>query len=330
MRSPFAIALLVLALIAGAVLAACGDSVSDAAEGGGPEVVATTTQVADLVENVGAGRAEVKRILSPGADPHGYEPRPSDAAALADARLVLKSGGDLDEWLDDLIESAGGDGDVVSLIDSVDVIEGGHEHGEDEEHAEEGEEHAEGEADPHWWQDPRNAIRAVAAIRAALIRADPEGRATYERNARRYTAELRRLDAGIARCLDELPRRERKIVTTHDALGYFGHRYGVEIVGSVIPSLSTQAQPSAKDVAALVDQIRDERVKAIFPESGVSQRLESAISREADAEVGAPLWADTLGSDGSDGSTYLDAMAANTEAMVDGMSGGSVRCRPGG
>ena len=302
-------AVLLTALI---VLVAAGCGRGDASSSGkdGLSAVATTTEVADLVRNVGGERVDVHGLLSAGADPHGYEPRPSDAASIAEAGVVFRSGGDLDEWLDELVDNAGGDADVVELIDSAKTIEG------------------DGETDPHWWQDPRNAVLAVAAIRDALIEADPDGRATYERNAASYSSRLRRLDREIAACIDEVPSAKRRLVTTHDSLGYFADRYGLELIGSVIPSLSTQAQPSAGEVAELVDQVREEGVEAVFPEAGVSQRLEEALAREAGIEVGEPLWADTLGDDGSGAATYVDAMSANTAALAEGMSGGAVRCRP--
>jgi ABC-type Zn uptake system ZnuABC Zn-binding protein ZnuA len=292
-----------LAAVALLVVAGCGDD--DSGSGGSVSAVATTTQVADLVRNVGGERVDVDGILPPNADPHDYEPRPSDAAALAGADVVFRSGGDLDAWLDELIDSAGGDAPDVALTDSVRTT------GDD----------------PHWWQDPRNAILAVAAIRDALIEADPGGRAGYERRAAAYTRRLRELDARIAACIARVPAGKRKLVTTHDALGYFADRYGLEVIGAVIPSLSTQAQPSARDVNELVDQIRAEGVEAIFPEAAVSQKLEQAISRDADAEVGAELYADTLGPEGSEGATYIGAMRANAEALAEGMSGGLVRCR---
>jgi zinc/manganese transport system substrate-binding protein len=303
------IATIALVLLATAVATGCG---SDSSSGSDAQLtaVATTTEVADLVRQVGGERVDVQGLLSPGADPHGYEPRPSDAASLVDAGVVFKSGGDLDEWLDELIDNAGGDAEVVTLIDSVKTIEG------------------EGETDPHWWQDPRNALLAVAAIRDALSEADPDGRNVYERNAAAYSRELRRLDEQIASCIGKVPAAKRKLVTTHDSLGYFARRYGIDVVGSVIPSLSTQAQPSAGDIADLVDQVRDEGVEAVFPEAETSERLEEALAREAGARVGDPLWADTLGDEDSGAATYLDAMAANTAALVDGMSGGAVSCRP--
>ena len=315
--------LLALALVLAA--AGCGDSGGEGGSGGGEAaVVATTTIAGDLVDNVGGERVEVDTLVPPGADPHGHEPRPSDAVAIAEADLVVKSGGDLDEWLDDLIDNAGGEAAELTLLDSVELIEGGHAHAEDEAHDED-EAHGD-DVDPHWWQDPRNAILATEAIRDALTEADPGGRSAYERNASAYIAELRALDDEIERCMQRVPPGRRKLVTTHDSLGYFADRYDVEVIGSVIPSLSTQAQPSAKDVDALVEQIEDEGVAAIFPEAAVSQRLERAISRESGADVGDELWTDSLGDDGSGAETYLDAMRANANALAEGMSGGLVSC----
>jgi ABC-type Zn uptake system ZnuABC Zn-binding protein ZnuA len=269
-------------------------------------VVATTTQAADLVHNVGGERVEVTRILVPGADPHDFEPRPSDAKNLIGAKVVFRSGGEIDGWLDQLIKSAGSGAPVVVLIDSV------HRLGDD----------------PHWWQDPRNAELAVTAIRAALIDKDPEGATGYRRRAAAYERRLRRLDRGIARCMAEVPPAQRKLVTTHDSLGYFARRYRVKVVGAVIPSLSTQAQPSGRDTERLVSQVRREGVQAIFPESPLNPRLERALAREAGVEVGDPLWGDSLGQPGTDGDTYLKAMASETAAMVKGMTGGRTRCRP--
>ncbi len=321
------------------VLAAggCGsDDSSSSSDAGGVEVVATTTQVADLVREVGGDRVEVAQILQPNSDPHGYEPRPSDVEAIASAAAIFQSGGDVDDWLGETIESSGNDAPTVELIQGVEQREGepheegehGDEDGHDGEDAHEGEAHHGEDADPHWWQDPRNAIAAVAGIRGALIAADPDGRADYERNARAYTERLRRLDRSVAACIDEIPPAQRKLVTTHDALGYYADRYGLEVVGALIPSQSTAAQPSAGDTDALVDQIEREDVRAIFPESSLNPKLERAVARETGATVGDPLWADTLGPEGSGAETYVESIQANTAALVDGLTGGERRCTP--
>jgi zinc/manganese transport system substrate-binding protein len=301
--------LALVALLLAAVLASCGgDGVRAGGADGEVRVVATTTQVADLVRQLGGDRVEVSALLHPGSDPHGYEPRPSDVAAIADADVVFSSGGEVDEWLGDLIDNAGGDARAIALIDSVETIE------------------VDGETDPHWWQDPRNARLALAPIRQALAEANPDGASRYRLAASAYGRELRRLDAHLADCFDSLPPTARKLVTTHDSLAYLARRYRLEVVGAVIPSLSTQAQPSAGDVEALIDQIESEQVAAVFPESGISQKLERAISRESGAEIGGELWTDSLGPNGSGAETYVRAMRANADSLVRGMSGGTRGC----
>jgi ABC-type Zn uptake system ZnuABC Zn-binding protein ZnuA len=293
-----------LVLVVLLAVAGCGDG---SGSGDRLTVVATTTQAADLARQVGGSRVNVEGMLRPGGDPHDYEPRPSDVGAVADAAVVVRSGGEVDDWLKDVIDNAGGDADVVNLIDSVRPLDD----------------------DPHWWQDASNGVRAVDAIRAALSNADPDGRATYARNAERAARTLERLDHSIAACVERVPRAKRKIVTTHDALGYFARRYGVEVVGAVIPSLSTQAQASAGDVQRLVEQIRREDVEAVFPESSVNPDIERAIAREAGARIGDSLYADSLGPKGSQGETYAGALAADAAALVRGMSGGRVECELG-
>jgi zinc/manganese transport system substrate-binding protein len=292
--------LALLLVVIAAVAIGCGDDTGSR----GVTVVATTTQVADLVRDVGGARVNVEGMLRPGGDPHDYEPRPSDVAAVADATVVFRSGGEVDSWLDDVIDNAGGDAQVVSLIDSVRRLDD----------------------DPHWWQDATNGERAVEAIRAELTKADPGGRATFARNADRAVERLQGLDRQISACVERVPPAKRKIVTTHDALGYFARRYGVEVVGAVIPSLSTQAQASAGDVQRLVEQIRREGVEAVFPESSVNPDIERAIASEAGASIGDSLYADSLGPQGSAGETYTGALAADAAALVRGMSGGSVDC----
>jgi ABC-type Zn uptake system ZnuABC Zn-binding protein ZnuA len=295
--------LAVLFVLLAAGLAGCGDSGSGR---GGLKVTATTTQVADVVMNVGGSRVALTRILNPNSDPHEYEPRPSDARAVAEATLIFRSGGDVDDWLRGLLSDAGGHARTIDLSRSVRTVAG----------------------DPHWWQDASNGVAAVAAVRDALVRADPAGRALYVRNAAAYAARLRRLDRSISACIGELPKGERKLVTSHDAFGYYARRYGLTIVGALIPSLSTQAQPSARDTERLVHQIERERVKSIFPESSLNPKLEKAVARETGARVGGSLWADSLGPKGSSGATYAGSLRANTAAIVSGLSGGRLGCRP--
>ena len=292
-------ALLTVAVVLAAVLAACGEEDGSAGSGGALEVVATTTQAADLARNVGGERASVTGLLTANSDPHDYELRPRDVERIADADLVVRSGGEVDEWLDEAIEASGTDAPVLDLSAHV---------------ARRGE-------DPHWWQNPTNVVRAVPALRDAMASADAGGSAAYRKRADSYAARVRRLDAAVERCVAGIPAVARKLVTSHDALGYYADRYGIEVIGTVIPSLSTEAQPSAGDTAELIETIRDEGVDAIFAESSVSPKVEEAIAREAGARVGAELWADSLGPTGSGGDTYLRSIAANTRAIVDGLGG---------
>jgi ABC-type Zn uptake system ZnuABC Zn-binding protein ZnuA len=332
MLKPRRVPLIALLAVTVVGVVACGSddegpgtgATTGAAADRAPHVVATTTQVADLVRNVAGDGVQVTQLLAANADPHGYELRPRDVEAISAADLVIGSGGDLDDWLDEAIEQSGADANVVALIDSVETLEGGHGHEEAGEH--DGEEEAE-EVDPHWWQDPQNAVLAVGEIERALAVADPARARAYADRAERYRSEIEALDLAVAGCWDEVPAAERKLVTTHDALGYYARRYDLEVIGTVIPSLSTQGQASAGELAELAEAIRDAGVRVVFAESSVNSKVERAIADEAGAEVGKALWADTLGPEGSDGATYLESIASNTRALVGGVTGGAVSCR---
>jgi len=292
--------LLILAsMLVAAALSACGEA--GGSGDGAPRVVATTTQAADLARAVAGDRAEVTSLLKPNSDPHGYEPRAGDVKAIADADLVVRSGGEIDEWLQEAQRGAGSEAPVLTLG----------EHTREE---------------PHWWQDPRAALHAVAVLRDGLTKADAGGKAQYAANAERYSGELRRLDRAIARCIATIPPARRKLVTTHDALGAYARRYGLEVIATVIPSRSTRGQASAGKTAELVRAIKREGVPAVFAESSVRSDVEQAIAREAGARVAPPLWADSLGPKGSAGATYLGSLEANTHTIAAALGGDLDRC----
>lgn len=297
------------ALLAAALLAGCGSRGDQTTGSGGPIVAVTTTQLGDFAREVAGTRAGVRQILEPNSDPHAYEPRPSDVRAVSEAKLVVRSGGDLDRWLDDILRNAGSGARQITIIDALHTRS------------------LDGEVDPHWWQDPRNAVIAVQRIRDALIAADPSGRAVYAANATRYIASLHALDRAIAACMARIPADRRKLVTDHDALGYYADRYGIDVIGTVIPALSTQAEASAGEVAALVRTIRAAHVTTIYPESSVNAKLTQAIAQQTHATVGPALYADSLGAKGTAGATYLGSLRSNTEALVGGFTGGRERCR---
>jgi ABC-type Zn uptake system ZnuABC Zn-binding protein ZnuA/ABC-type Mn2+/Zn2+ transport system permease subunit len=291
-----------LALLA----AGCGSGAGGS--GKGLDIVATTSQLGDLARQVGGTAVDVHQLLQPNSDPHDYEPRPADVRATAIAAVVLRSGGEVDAWMGGVLENAGGSSAVVD-------VGAGRPYAREE---------------PHWWHDPRNAEYAVRRIRDAFAKADPAARATFDRNAATTLRRIRALDAGIARCMDSVPASQRKMVTDHDAFSAFAERYGITVVGAVIPARTTRAEPSAGDLSRLTRLIRREHVRAVFPETSVNPRLARAIARQTGASSDHVLYGDTLGPKGSDGATYVGSEAHNADALVRGFTGGRRGCAIGG
>ena len=321
-----------------AALSACGGSADHEKPGGGDSqvrVVATTTQLADFVAEIGGSRVSVTGILQPNSDPHIFEPRPDDVIATAEADLIFLSGLDLDSWAEKLITESRSDAEVVDigaglpLAANEDSLEpdGAPEH-DDDHHA--GHDHGHGhEHDPHWWQDPNYVRAATTTISARLSTADPAGRDHYRRNAYRYDRRLETLDQQIKRCLARIPRQDRKLVTDHDSLSYFADHFGLELVGAVIPSLTSGAQPSARDLKQLAEKITANGVKAIFPEQALSPDLAKTLATQTGARLGGALYADALGPSGSAGDTYMKMMAANAETIMRGLSKDQQGCAIG-
>jgi len=307
-RFAAATALAAVALVA----VGCG---SNGGDPGRVDVLVTTTQLGDFAREVGGEAVAVDQILQPNSDPHDYEPRPSDVEGAANAEVIFASGDNLDAWIGEIVSDSGSDAKVVDVGAHVPVRLPGESSGAEA-----------SKYDSHWWHDPRNAEAAVRVIERALVAADPSHRAAFERNARAYLAQLRTLDRGIAKCIGAVPPARRKLVTDHDAFGYFARRYGIEVIGAVIPSQTTQAQPSAKDLSDLAQTIEAEKVKAIFPESSLSSKVADAIARQTGASADYSLYGDTLGPEGSAGETYIGMEEANAEAMVRGFTGGERGC----
>jgi ABC-type Zn uptake system ZnuABC Zn-binding protein ZnuA/ABC-type Mn2+/Zn2+ transport system permease subunit len=300
----------VLAASALLLLAGCGGSGGDK-----PVVVATTTQIGDFARVVGGDAIDVHQILQPNTDPHEYEPRPDDVRATADAKVAFINGDGLDSWMDEVVEQAGGDPNVVTLGDVARTRLPGETDGPEA-----------SAVDPHWWHDPHNAEAAVERVRSALGEALPADKQGFDRRAAAYVRQIASLDSRIADCFASVPARERKLVTSHDAFGYFAKRYGIKVVGAVVPSQSTEAQPSAGDVARLARQVRDEHVRAVFIERAVNPKLGEAVAAQTGAVGNLRLYGDTLGSKGSAGATYLGMELANANAMMRGFTGGKRGC----
>jgi zinc/manganese transport system substrate-binding protein len=310
-RLPVAAVLLLAALVAG-----CGGTSSGSSSAPGAiDVVVTTTQLGDVVRAIGGEAVDVHQILKPNTDPHDYEPRPRDIQETAGAKVVVTSGDDLDAWMGEVVDNAGGSPAVVDAGAGRPVALPGEDAGPEA-----------ARFDPHWWHDPVNVEYAIGRIRDALVGADPEAKAAIESGASAYLGKVKAIDAAIGTCFAQVPVEQRKLVTDHDAFGYFAKRYDIDVVGAVIPSQTTQAQPSAGDLARLVRTIRAEDVQAVFPESSINPKLADAIARETGATADHELYGDTLGAAGSAGATYLGMEVANADAMVQGFTGGQARC----
>jgi ABC-type Zn uptake system ZnuABC Zn-binding protein ZnuA len=303
---------LAVVVAAGAVtLLACGPGGGQARpeSGAALDVVATTPVVADFVRNVGGDRVHVVQILKPGIDPHDYEASAADIQAIADADLVVENGVGLEaSWLDDTVAAADYDGEVLDASRGVAVRTGTGEESRD----------------PHIWHDPANARVMVDDIAAGLAAKDPAGKAGYERNAAGYDAKLAALDAENKAAIGTIPAAQRKLVTNHDAFGYYCARYGIMFVGSIIPSFDTSAELSGNEIADLVAQIERTGVRAVFSESSLPPKTADTVAREAGVQVVEgedSLYADGLGPDGSPGGTYLSAERHNTATIVKALGG---------
>lgn len=298
----------VLLVLVVSLVAACGDdddSNADAGDGAGLAVAATTTIIADLARNVAGERASVTAIVPAGADPHDFEPTPADIEQIADADLILELGLGYDIWTGELIDQSGTDGAIVEVTTGIETIVGGED---------------DSNVDPHVWFDAARVKVMVTNIRDALIEVEPDGRAAYETNAGAYLAELNELDGWIREQVATIPEADRKLVTSHDAFGYYVAAYGFEYVGTVIPSLDTQARASAQQIEALLELIAAEQVRAVFTETTVNPDLTEQIAREAGVEVVTTLFSDSLTDDGSDTDTYIGMMRHNTTAIVEALT----------
>jgi zinc/manganese transport system substrate-binding protein/manganese/iron transport system substrate-binding protein len=261
-------------------------------------VVTTTTQVTDFVHVIGGSAVSVYAVLKANVDPHDYEPTPADLDAMARADVIVKNGVGLEKWFERTITDASPRGAIVDASEAVSL------RGDD----------------PHIWQNPQNAKVMVTNIERALATADPTASATFAANLARYTAALENLDADIKSQIATLS--NKKLVTNHDAFGYYVDHYGLDFVGSVVPSFDSQAELSPQDINGLVAKIKAEGVKAVFSEASLPPKTAEAIAGEAGVRVVAgdfALYGDSLGPPGSDGDTYLKMMEHNTREIVENL-----------
>jgi len=263
-------------------------------------VVATTSLIGDVARQIGADRVSVNVLLPIGADPHAFEPRPQDVAALTDADLVLVNGLGLEATLQPLLGNAR---TIVTVSDGITALPFAEE---------------DGGLDPHVWQDPNNVIVWAHNIRDAFAQADPAHADEYASNAEAYIVELTSLDAWIKEQVAQIPEANRKLVTDHEDFGYFTARYGFEQVGAVVPSVSTGSAPSAQELAALEDAIRSSGVKAVFVGSTVSPDLSRRVAEDTGVRL-VFLFTDSLSPSGGDAESYLAFMRHNVNAIVEAL-----------
>jgi len=316
---PLAVAL--AAAVAG--LAACGGN--EAADDGRPRVVTSTAFLADIARNVAGERAVVTSLIPSGTDPHVFQPTPSHLRETAGADLVVLNGAGLESQLADMLREAGGDAPVIEAAAGLeprtpqpgepaheDETGGGGETGDgDEAHG--------GETDPHFWLDPTLAVKYVTTIRDALIAVDPAGADEYRRNAEAYVAELDELDHWIAAQVETIAPRDRLLVMNHVSHGYYADRYGLRIVGAVIPGVSSGETPSARDLAELVATVRATAVKAIFVDIGEDPALGRQIAGETGIEVVDDLRVHSLSEPGGGAATYIEMLRHDTQRIVEAL-----------
>jgi ABC-type Zn uptake system ZnuABC Zn-binding protein ZnuA len=275
------------------------------------KVLASTTFLADIAQNVAGDRLQIESLLPIGADPHAYQAAPSDVAKIAESDVLILNGLEYEHFIEPLLENAGGERLVIVATDGL-TPHPAEEHDE-ETGAGEGHDHEAG--DPHMWLDPNLVIQYVENIRAGLIQIDSDGAEIYKSNTDEYIQQLKDLDTSIRGQVDQIPRERRLLVTNHEALGYFAEQYGFRIVGAVIPSLSTDAAPAAGQMADLIDEINASGVSAIFLEQSENPIFAQQIAEETGVQVVADLHLETL-TDGAPAGTYLDMMKYNVTLIV--------------
>ena len=267
-------------------------------------VTASFSILGDLVRVVGAQRVAVTTLVGPDEDAHVFEPKPSDVKTILGSKLLVTNGLGFEPWAGKLAKSAGYKGEFVIASKGVKGRAMADEHG-----------HA--ESDPHAWQDPNNVVLYVRNIATGLSRVDPGGASAYQANAEAYVKELQTLDAWAKEQFAAIPAEKRKVITSHDAFGYFAAYYGIKFLAP--QGVSTEAEPSAKQVAQLIRQLQREKIKAVFVENMTNPKLLAQLSKDAGVTVGTALYADALSAPGKPGSTYLQMVRHNVTQLAAGM-----------
>jgi zinc/manganese transport system substrate-binding protein len=302
----------ILAVLLGSTL-----SFSPAAAAEKLSVVASFSILGDIASNIGGDRISLTTLVDAGGDAHAYQPTPADGMAMAEAKVVIVNGMGFEGWMERLVKSSESKAAIIVATEGIKPRTMEEEGKEEGEHAGEHRHDHDG-ADPHAWQSVANAKIYAANIAKALIAADPDGKAIYEANAAAYAAKLDALETEIKQGIAAIPEERRKIVTGHDAFGYFGDAYGVRFIAP--QGVSTEAEVSAKGVARIIRQIKKEGIPAVFIENISDPRLIQRISNETSARVGGTLYSDALSDDKGPATTYIDMMRHNVKELTSALS----------
>jgi zinc/manganese transport system substrate-binding protein len=263
-------------------------------------VVASFSILGDFVRNVGGDQVRVTTLVGPDGDVHVYTPAPADAQKIADAKLLVVNGFGLEGWLPRLVQSSGSKAAIVTATDGIKPLK------------------LEQAADPHAWQSVVNAKIYVANIRDALVAADAADAGAFRANAADYLAKLDALDREVRNSVAQIPPARRKVISTHDAFGYFAAAYGIAFIAPV--GVSTESEASARDIARIITQIRNEKIPAVFLENISDARLIRRISAETGARVGGTLFSDSLSEEKGDAPTYIELVRHNIKAMTSALA----------
>jgi zinc/manganese transport system substrate-binding protein len=269
-------------------------------------VVATFSILGDLVKNVAGERASVRTLVGPDGDAHVYAPSPGDAKTLTEAKVIFANGLGFEGWITRLVKASGTKAPVVITTRGIKLrrADGAHKHGD---------KHAHEDADPHAWQSIANVKTYIANMRDGLTQADPEGGAVYASNASAYLAKLDALEQEVRDAVGAIPAERRRIITTHDAFGYFNAAYGIDFVAP--QGVSTESEASARDVARIITQIKRQKIPAVFLENVSDSRLIKRIADETGAKIGGTLYSDALTAESGPAPTYLDMMRHNIRTL---------------
>jgi len=285
------------------LLAACQPS--RPSSNGLPIVMATETFLGDIAQNVAGSRIKIDTLLPVTVDPHEYQPKPQDVARLAQSQVLIINGLGYETWLQKTLASLGGKRQLVVVTNGL--VPAPDPSGQ----------HPEG--DPHMWMNPLDGINYVTQIRDGLTQADPAGKDAYARNADAYIVKLRALDLWVKGQVNQLPVEKRLLITNHDALGYFAKAYDFKIIGAVIPSVTTDASPSAQQLAGLIDTIKHSRARAIFLDIGENQKLAQQIASETGVKVATDLYVESTSGPNGPAPTYIDMIKHDVTVILDAL-----------